>query len=978
MKNLFIFCYFVFLFKLAFAQTLPSLPGLGGQTLDQGSEVISDFEEPELALDDFNIPDMPFEDEGEELPAANVTNENKLESNITAQESQPDDLGLPDDFAAPSFGMDDEQMDMPEPPTFEDFGNDNIGDNKPLDNSDIATPSLEEPADLQIDQFRQNEIAGDSAIESNNLNDDLISREQIENAAEELKFPETPELGFTPRKSQRESEEKILNEQEREKKIQELLGQVFEETGDSEIEAIENKSQKTNTANIGKPDNNSVKSETEKSENGRVKHKPLTYSEQQLVQQLIKSAMSGDKGSVIALLHSGRDANSKNAAGETPLMAAVFNGHNEIVEILLAEGANPNVNDRKGNTPLHVAASRNNFFAVQQLIRNGAFIDPRNNESDTPLLLATLNNSFDTVDTLVREGADVNLPNRDGITPLHVAAHNGNIEIVKYLLYVGSNANMITAKGFKPYDLAYGRNFNIARLLLKYTGQERYVYESFNDMIKENSQPLSTPDQGYRPDQYSIFPEAYQEQPEEQKMQNKPQWWGQDDKSNSSFLKMQKPESMRAAHSANRNANLRKLPDSLNNQNLRRVSNANAASRSYQNRQISPTNLKQFQTTQYYNNRYPQRSYNSQLTNKNYTHAGYSNNTNYSAPVMLQQIPTQQTVHAQMSGSQYHSSTQVNSATPNVLQESLSYFADLNDQRTRRIPRSLSNIENVRNSNLNDLLISEPVQRREVPLTTTIGQNAFKSSNHNNDIYQISANSFNQRNNSYKSQGVNTGINNLNESRYQNYAENSQNVTRPVQEISETLPAPQLSVPQSMSREPSSNNISRNFSANLPQVTQVQQQNMQTLNYQNDDIITFEKSPFSDQPTRISSINKAVKSEVNYSTQNRSLPKATSRNKSENILTYNQMTMLEKQKWDSRMEKWVKAGIKIKQMTPKQVSLWKKQRKLLQQVYKERFRTSVERTKRKVITELKRENKYGKLEQESEKVFTIVGLRREA
>ena len=42
---------------------------------------------------------------------------------------------------------------------------------------------------------------------------------------------------------------------------------------------------------------------------------------------------------------------------DTPLIAAVKNGHQDVAALLLAHGANPAIRDRDGNTVMHLASS---------------------------------------------------------------------------------------------------------------------------------------------------------------------------------------------------------------------------------------------------------------------------------------------------------------------------------------------------------------------------------------------------------------------------------------------------------------------------------------------------------------------------------------------------------------------------------------------------------------------------------------------
>ena len=114
-------------------------------------------------------------------------------------------------------------------------------------------------------------------------------------------------------------------------------------------------------------------------------------------------------------------------------------------------------------------------------------------------------------------------------------------------------------------------------------------------------------------------------------------------------------------------------------------------------------------------------------------------------------------------------------------------------------------------------------------------------------------------------------------------------------------------------------------------------------------------------------------------TNNKNTPARTeSRQNKPKVLKYSEMPFNRKKKWDKRLEKWVEAGVRINQLSPKQKELWRKQKKLLQAIYKEQFRKSVMEKRRQVISNLKKPTQYGEIVRESDRIFRIVGLRREA
>ena len=85
-------------------------------------------------------------------------------------------------------------------------------------------------------------------------------------------------------------------------------------------------------------------------------------------------------GSIIELrrhLDAGVDANSKTRSANTPLHAAAYRGHTEVVELLVAHRADVNARDVRGWIPLHQAVDQGHTQAAELLIAKGADVNAR-------------------------------------------------------------------------------------------------------------------------------------------------------------------------------------------------------------------------------------------------------------------------------------------------------------------------------------------------------------------------------------------------------------------------------------------------------------------------------------------------------------------------------------------------------------------------------------------------------------------------
>jgi len=121
---------------------------------------------------------------------------------------------------------------------------------------------------------------------------------------------------------------------------------------------------------------------------------------------LLDAAWDGNIEAVKQHLDAGADLNAKDGGGETPLHAAVFKGHKEIVF---------------GSTPLHDAAFSDLKEVTELLIANGADVNAKAEEGWTPLHDAARGGHKEIAELLIAKGADLNAKDNDGETPVDYA-----------------------------------------------------------------------------------------------------------------------------------------------------------------------------------------------------------------------------------------------------------------------------------------------------------------------------------------------------------------------------------------------------------------------------------------------------------------------------------------------------------------------------------------------------------------------------
>lgn len=172
------------------------------------------------------------------------------------------------------------------------------------------------------------------------------------------------------------------------------------------------------------------------------------------------------------LLTNGADCNSVNCGGNTPLIWAASNGHNEIVRLLTAQPTidvaykNDNNKDAfnaaifKGdvetlklllacssdidkNLLCNEAAYRGHKELIKFFLEDGIDINYSDELGYTALMLAAAKGHREIVELLFEKDAIVNQKDVSGSTALFHAAAKGNAEVVKLLLDKGADVSCV-------------------------------------------------------------------------------------------------------------------------------------------------------------------------------------------------------------------------------------------------------------------------------------------------------------------------------------------------------------------------------------------------------------------------------------------------------------------------------------------------------------------------------------------------------
>ena len=169
----------------------------------------------------------------------------------------------------------------------------------------------------------------------------------------------------------------------------------------------------------------------------------------------------------------GKDVNAVSVYHKTPLHAASYKGHIEVVRVLLDHGANVNTTDGNNKTPLIIAYLGGHLEIMQLLLEHGADADVLYDTShDLISHHASKTGQAEVVHLLLRYNSNVNATGYLNWTPLHYASHRGHGKIVQLLLDHGADINALSMAHNAPLHVAaqleYEGHLEVVRLLLEH------------------------------------------------------------------------------------------------------------------------------------------------------------------------------------------------------------------------------------------------------------------------------------------------------------------------------------------------------------------------------------------------------------------------------------------------------------------------------------------------------------------------------
>ncbi len=128
--------------------------------------------------------------------------------------------------------------------------------------------------------------------------------------------------------------------------------------------------------------------------------------------------------------------NKANAKNETPLYAAVANGHDQTAQLLLEAKVDVNRAANSGWSPIHQAIEKNHFKIFQMLVEVADLNKEVGTTGVTPVALAAEHGRSEFLRILIRKAPAVNIRKKsaNGRTPLMRAVHNRHVKAAKMLI----------------------------------------------------------------------------------------------------------------------------------------------------------------------------------------------------------------------------------------------------------------------------------------------------------------------------------------------------------------------------------------------------------------------------------------------------------------------------------------------------------------------------------------------------------------
>ena len=165
------------------------------------------------------------------------------------------------------------------------------------------------------------------------------------------------------------------------------------------------------------------------------------------IDTLIDLVKAGELGKVRGVLSANfLLASQRLPTGESPLMAALYRGHHDIVDAVIDAGA---------EIDIFAAAATGRMEDLRRRL-NDATVNSYAYDGWTPLHLAAFFGHLDAARLLLDSGADLNAVSQNSLTntPLHAATAGRHGDLALLLLSAGAAIDAVDAGGYTPLQIA--------------------------------------------------------------------------------------------------------------------------------------------------------------------------------------------------------------------------------------------------------------------------------------------------------------------------------------------------------------------------------------------------------------------------------------------------------------------------------------------------------------------------------------------
>ena len=185
--------------------------------------------------------------------------------------------------------------------------------------------------------------------------------------------------------------------------------------------------------------------------------------------ELHYSCKFGSVDMVKSLIKHKANVNARTDSGDTPLILAARNKHENVVHTLLSDSQCPvDTKGQDGYTALHYSCRDGHVDMVRSLVKYKANVNAITDNGDTPLTLAAINKHDNVVYALLSDSqCSVDAKGQNGYTALHYSCRDGHIDIVRSLVKHKADVSARTDSGDTPLTLAaINKHDNVVHALL--------------------------------------------------------------------------------------------------------------------------------------------------------------------------------------------------------------------------------------------------------------------------------------------------------------------------------------------------------------------------------------------------------------------------------------------------------------------------------------------------------------------------------